>query len=82
MKAGIALDDFTPNGIAQFNLFNENKPREKRPTDEGTGWHQSVRLGSVWFAGQGVDTAWKMKREMLSPAWTTCWNDIPIARIK
>nr|WP_239689276.1 DUF4113 domain-containing protein [Serratia marcescens] len=19
---------------------------------------------------------------MLSPAWTTCWNDIPIARIK
>ncbi|WP_414650837.1 DUF4113 domain-containing protein, partial [Enterobacter asburiae] len=22
------------------------------------------------------------KREMLSPAWTTCWNDIPIARIK
>ncbi|TWY26816.1 DUF4113 domain-containing protein, partial [Serratia marcescens] len=23
-----------------------------------------------------------MKREMLSPAWTTCWNDIPIARIK
>ncbi|MFP8569790.1 MULTISPECIES: DUF4113 domain-containing protein, partial [Enterobacteriaceae] len=21
-------------------------------------------------------------REMLSPAWTTCWNDIPIARIK
>ncbi|NHR83275.1 DUF4113 domain-containing protein, partial [Citrobacter portucalensis] len=21
-------------------------------------------------------------REMLSPAWTTCWNDIPIAQIK
>ncbi len=39
-------------------------------------------LGNVWFAGQGVNTAWKMKREMLSPAWTTCWDDIPVARIQ
>ncbi|PQH18039.1 hypothetical protein C5T95_16650, partial [Raoultella ornithinolytica] len=22
------------------------------------------------------------KREMLSPAWTTCWDDIPVARIQ
>ncbi|WP_410036230.1 DUF4113 domain-containing protein, partial [Klebsiella quasipneumoniae] len=21
-------------------------------------------------------------REMLSPAWTTCWDDIPVARIQ
>ncbi|WP_275235509.1 DUF4113 domain-containing protein, partial [Pantoea ananatis] len=24
---------------------------------------------------------WKMKRDMLSPAWTTRWSDIPVARI-
>ncbi|MBA3121885.1 DUF4113 domain-containing protein, partial [Duffyella gerundensis] len=26
-------------------------------------------------------TEWKMKREMLSPAWTTRWSDIPKARV-
>nr|AVE19873.1 DNA polymerase V subunit UmuC [Klebsiella pneumoniae] len=83
MKAGIALDDFTPNGVAQFNLFDENKPREKSAQLMKVldGINQSG-LGNVWFAGQGVNTAWKMKREMLSPAWTTCWDDIPVARIQ
>jgi len=38
-------------------------------------------LGRVWFAGQGTDTEWKMKRDMLSPAWTTRWSDIPVARV-
>jgi len=38
-------------------------------------------LGNVWFAEQGVNTEWNMKREMLSPAWTTRWSDIPVARV-
>ncbi|HDW0184824.1 TPA: DUF4113 domain-containing protein, partial [Enterobacter asburiae] len=25
--------------------------------------------------------SWQMKRDMLSPAYTTRWKDIPIARI-
>lgn len=37
--------------------------------------------GKVWFAGRGISPEWQMKREMLSPAYTTRWEDIPIARI-
>lgn len=83
MKAGVALDDFTPNGVAQLSLFDENKPRERSAQLMKTlDVINQSGLGEVWFAGQGINTAWKMKREMLSPAWTTCWNDIPVARIK
>nr|WP_312119161.1 DUF4113 domain-containing protein [Pantoea vagans] len=32
-------------------------------------------LGKVWFAGQGTDNVWKMKREMLSPRYTTCLSE-------
>ncbi|HCT3387879.1 TPA: DUF4113 domain-containing protein, partial [Escherichia coli] len=35
--------------------------------------------GSVWFAGQGIKsdaTGWKMRRERLSPAFTTRLDDI------
>lgn len=82
MKAGIMLDDFTPNGVSQLSLFDEDKPRANSAQLMKVldGINQSG-LGSVWFAGQGVNTEWKMKRDMLSPAWTTRWSDIPVARV-
>jgi DNA polymerase V len=36
--------------------------------------------GTLWFAGQGIEKSWAMKREMLSPAYTTRFSDLPIAR--
>lgn len=33
-------------------------------------------LGKVWFAGQSKDNSWQMKREMLSPRYTTCLVEI------
>lgn len=82
MKAGVMLDDFTPNGVSQLNLFDENQPRanSEKLMKVLDGINQSG-LGNVWFAGQGVDTEWKMKRELLSNAWTTNWNEIPVARV-
>lgn len=74
MKAGIMLDDFTPDGVSQWNLFDNKQPRKNsaqlmKVLDE---INQSV-LGNVWFADQPIDTEWKMKREMLSPVWPTRW---------
>lgn len=37
-------------------------------------------LGKVWFAWQGVDNPWQMKREMLSPRYTTSLKELPIAK--
>ncbi|NEM89671.1 DUF4113 domain-containing protein, partial [Escherichia coli] len=30
--------------------------------------------------GQGFEKSWTMKREMLSPAYTTRYSDLPVAR--
>lgn len=35
----------------------------------------------LWFAGQGAQQAWSMKRELLSPAYTTRVSDLPHARV-
>jgi DNA polymerase V len=32
----------------------------------------------MWFAGQGVAPTWSMKRYLLSPAWTTRIEDVPL----
>ncbi|WP_083757762.1 DUF4113 domain-containing protein [Tolumonas auensis] len=36
--------------------------------------------GKVWFAGERITRAWSMKREHLSPAYTTNWRELPVVR--
>ncbi|KHJ67134.1 DNA polymerase V subunit UmuC [Pantoea rodasii] len=81
MKAGVMLGDFYSQGVSQLNLFDEFKPQSNsealmRVVD---GLNQSGK-GKLWFAGQGVNKTWAMKREMLSPAYTTRFSDLPVAR--
>jgi DNA polymerase V len=63
-KAGIILNDFCSRP-GQIDMFDEQPPRVNseqlmnvidRINKEG--------IGKVWFAGQGIDKGWKMKREM------------------
>ena len=35
--------------------------------------------GRMFFAGQGIDVGFAMRREMLSPEYTTNWNALPRA---
>lgn len=81
MKAGVMLGDFYSQGVAQLGLFDDNRPK---PNSEKLmrlvdGINQS-NTGKLWFAGQGVQKTWAMKREMLSPAYTTRVADMPLAR--
>ena len=81
-KAGVMLNDFTASGVAQLLLFDEQAPRpdSTQLMKVLDGINQSG-LGQVWFAGRGMTPEWQMKRDMLSPAYTTRWKDIPVARI-
>jgi len=80
-KAGIMLGDFFSQGVAQLNLFDDNARR----ADSDALMTLMDRLnkqgrGTLYFAGQGAQPAWQMKREMLSPCYTTGWKDLPVVR--
>ncbi|HBY9793046.1 UmuC [Klebsiella pneumoniae] len=81
-KAGVMLNDFTGSGVSQLQLFDERPPRphsaELMKVLDGIN---NSGLGKIWFAGRGIAPEWQMKREMLSPAYTTRWSDIPVARL-
>lgn len=81
-KAGCMLNDFTPTGVSQLNLFDEVQPRERceQLMQVLDGINHSG-LGKVWFSGRGIAPEWQMKREMLSPAYTTRWSEFPIAKL-
>ncbi|WP_413787401.1 DUF4113 domain-containing protein [Pantoea agglomerans] len=40
----------------------------------------SSGLGKTGFAGQGMDNPWQMKRERLSPRYTTCLGELPVVK--
>lgn len=81
MKAGVMLSDFYSQGIAQPDLFDELKPRENSAAlmDVVDTLNKSEKR-KIWFAGQGIQKSWSMKREMLSPAWTTRYSDFPVVK--
>ncbi|TXL80770.1 translesion error-prone DNA polymerase V subunit UmuC [Pantoea vagans] len=81
MKAGIMLGDFFSQGVAQLSLFDEYQPQANsealmRVID---GLNQSGKA-SLFFAGQGIQKSWSMKRDMLSPAYTTRFADLPVVK--
>lgn len=81
MKAGVMLGDFFSQGVAQMNLFDASPSPLNSEVLMGVidRLNQSGK-GKVWFAGQGIEKAWAMKREMLSPAYTTRYADLPVAK--
>lgn len=81
MKAGVMLGDFHAPGCYQPELFDEpgtqpGNPKLMQVLDQ---INRSGR-GKVFFAGQGLSPGWEMKRERLSPSYTTRWEDIPCVR--
>lgn len=77
-KAGIMLGDFYSQGVAQLNLFDENAPRQNSEKLMEVLDHLNAKdgRGTLYFAGQGIQATWQMKREMLSPRYTTRFCDL------
>ncbi|PXW50604.1 uncharacterized protein DUF4113 [Grimontella sp. AG753] len=64
------LGDFFSQGVAQLNLFDDNAPRAN-----------SEKLMTILDQlnakdGRGIQPLWQMKRDMLSPRYTTRYSDL------
>ncbi|WP_045445146.1 Y-family DNA polymerase [Citrobacter sp. S-77] len=79
-KAGVMLGDFFSQGIAQLNLFDDNAPRRgsEKLMEVLDQLNAKGGRGTLYFAGQGIQQQWAMKREMLSPRYTTRFSDLLI----
>ncbi|HBC9089951.1 TPA: Y-family DNA polymerase [Citrobacter koseri] len=77
-KAGVMLGDFFSQGVAQLNLFDDNAPRRNSDKLMKVLDHLNTKdgVGTLYFAGQGIQQQWQMKREMLSPRYTTRYEDL------
>ncbi|MEX2450313.1 MAG: Y-family DNA polymerase [Rhodospirillales bacterium] len=80
-KAGIVLWDLTPETCHVPALFEK--------TDNGRGASLMTALDAinrklgreaVQFGGPGVHANWRMNQKLLSPRYTTRWEDLPVVR--
>ena len=77
-KAGVMLSDFYDPGMFQPGLFDDVSTRSN--SQQLMSVLDSINqsgAGKVFFAGQGTKKDWSMKREHLSPAYTTRWDQLP-----
>lgn len=79
-KAGVVLSSMT-DGTEQLNLFDERPVRKgsdalMRVMDRLNRQHR----GSVFMLAEGIEQPFRMKQAMLSPRYTTRWDELPIVR--
>ena len=81
-KAGVMLADFYDPGVYQPSLFDT--PPVQKDTDKKLmqlmDTLNSKHSKTLWFASQGTKQEWSMKRELLSPAYTTDWQQLPVVK--
>jgi DNA polymerase V len=76
-KAGVMLMDLRAAGVVQGQLFDTappDRPALMRVIDRANAqWGR----GTLRLAAEGVSQSWQMRRERVSPAYTSRWEDLP-----
>ncbi len=76
------LADFTPSGTQQGDLFAmEQQQSRSGALMQVIDKINQEGLGKVFFGARGKDNReWMMKREHLSPRYTTMHTELPLAK--
>lgn len=76
MKTGVVLFALSPDNAANADLFDT--PDEKNIALAEAMDHINYRFGrnTLFLAGEGIKREWSMRRDFLSPRFTTCWDEI------
>lgn len=79
-KAGVMFSEITPVAGRQGSLFGSHAEKERSAALMATMDEINLKWGRGTLrtvAAAGVTDAWKMRRERLSPSYTTNWDDLP-----
>ncbi len=76
-KVAVIVTGLIPEQEVQLNLFTEwNGPKNNQLSDLMDRLNQYYGSGTIRLASEGFQKRWSMKRENVSPNYTTQWDDI------
>jgi DNA polymerase V len=75
-RIGVGLLDLSTQKHTQLDMFNTSKanPALMRALD---GINQRYGTDTLFLAAQGVEQKWSMRRDLLTPQYTTDWKSLP-----
>jgi len=80
-KAGVMLTALVPASQVQVDLFDhQDRDRSRRLMRTLDGLNDCIGAGTLRYAAEGMTQHWKARFERRSPAYTTNWRDLPVAK--
>ncbi|MFA7238813.1 MAG: Y-family DNA polymerase [Sulfuricellaceae bacterium] len=80
-KSGVMLMGLQPKGSIQPTLFDDTDKQAKSDNlmHVMDSINRKMGKGSLTIAASGLGHGWAMRRDKMSPNYTTDWNELPIA---
>lgn len=77
-KAGVIVGDIIPEDQVQLNLFDTEKDHISRKNLYGALDRVNQKMGrdKIQILGQGIKKRWGVKRQRVSPCYTTQWDQL------
>lgn len=76
-RAGVRFDELVPSEQIQISLFDQGtSDKTSRLMETLDKLNDRLGSGSLRYATQGTIHPWKAKSEMVSPRYTTCWDEL------
>ncbi|TKS60041.1 MAG: SOS mutagenesis and repair protein UmuC [Nitrospira sp.] len=79
-KAGVLLTGLVPASQTQADLFDyQDRGRSKQLMSALDSINDRWGAGTLQYASSGITKAWKTQFHRRSPAYTTHWDELPVA---
>ncbi|MEQ6290557.1 Y-family DNA polymerase [Vogesella sp. GCM10023246] len=80
-KAGVVLMEISPAGRDQHDLFAPlPDPRRAALMAVMDSINHEFGRGTLRLVSEGLHRGWAMRQEKRSPRWTTCWDELLLAK--
>lgn len=79
-KTGVFLGGLIPEGEKQMHLFGDMSIKEREKQERLMAVLDQLnerKSDSLFFLAEGIEKGWKMKRSLISPSYTTSWDELP-----
>ena len=77
-KISVFLTEIEPSGKSQFDLFYGEDPRRKAIMESVDFINNKYGRHTIHNMAKRNSSSWQMKRNYLSPKYTTSWKELPV----
>lgn len=75
-KAGVIVSGIAPENEKQFNMFEDEPVQHRKAMNVIDKLNFKYGNKKLKLGSQALDKTWKMRQDLLSPNYTTSWNDL------